>query len=60
GFMALGMSAGGLVSFVGAQLLPMGARHIAAAASAALGFCCFLALKPTAQTGKNNKASRPK
>ena len=51
GFLALGMSAGSLLSYAGSQLLPMGARHWAAALSAAAGLVCFLLVKPLCQNG---------
>lgn len=51
GFLALGMSAGSLLSYAGSQLLPMGARHWAAVLSAAAGLCCFALVKPLCQNG---------
>lgn len=49
GFMALGMSAGSLISYAGSQWLPMPARHIAAAVCAVAGLVCFARLKSTAE-----------
>ena len=46
GLMALGMSAGSLLSYAGSQLLPLGARHILAAACAVAGGICFAFVKP--------------
>ncbi|WP_294541795.1 MFS transporter [uncultured Gemmiger sp.] len=51
GFLALGMSAGSLLSYAGSQLLPMGARHWAAGLSAAAGLVCFALVKPLCQNG---------
>lgn len=51
GFVALGMSAGSLLSYAGSQLLPLGARHWAAGACAAAGLVCFLLVKPLCQNG---------
>ena len=51
GLLALGMSAGSLLSYAGSQLLPMGARHWAAGISAAAGLLCFALVKPLCQNG---------
>ena len=51
GFLALGMSAGSLLSYAGSQFLPMGARHWAAGISAAAGLVCFALVKPLCQNG---------
>ncbi|MGN0976082.1 MAG: MFS transporter [Gemmiger sp.] len=47
GFLALGMSAGSLLSYAGSQLLDQGLRHWLAAGCAAAGALCYLALRPT-------------
>ena len=46
GFLALGMSAGSLLSYAGSQLLPMAARHWAAGACALAGLICVTLVKP--------------
>lgn len=46
GFLALGMSAGSLLSYAGSQLLPMSARHWAAGACALAGLICVTLVKP--------------
>lgn len=46
GFIALGMSAGSLLSYAGSQLLPLGLRHWAAGISAAAGLVCVAFVKP--------------
>ena len=51
GFLALGMSAGSLLSYAGSQLLPLPARHAAAVACAAGGLACFAVVKPLCQNG---------
>lgn len=51
GFLALGMSAGSLLSYAGSQLLPLPARHAAAVVCAAGGLLCFALVKPLCQTG---------
>lgn len=45
GFLALGMSAGSLVSYAGSQLLPLSARHWAAGACALAGLGCVALVK---------------
>ncbi|MFR7451934.1 MAG: MFS transporter [Gemmiger sp.] len=51
GFLALGMSAGSLLSYAGSQLLPLPARHLAAGVCAAAGLGCFALVKPLCQNG---------
>ncbi len=51
GFMALGMSAGSLLSFAGSRGLPLSWRHWAAAASALAGLACLLPVKPPQKAG---------
>ena len=46
GFLALGMSAGSLLSYAGSQLLPMAARHWTAGACALAGLICVTLVKP--------------
>ncbi len=49
GFLALGMSAGSLLSYAGSQLLPLSARHWAAGACALAGLICVILVKPVRQ-----------
>lgn len=49
---ALGMSAGSLLSYAGSQLLDLPARHMLAVASAVAGGICFLFVKPVATVEK--------
>lgn len=51
GFIALGMSAGSLLSYAGSQLLPMTARHWAAGACAVAGLVCITLVKPVERRG---------
>ena len=51
GLLALGMSAGSLLSYAGSQLLPMPARHLAAVGCAAGAAACFAVVKPLCQNG---------
>lgn len=51
GLLALGMSAGSLLSYAGSQLLPMPARHLAALCCAAGAAACFAVVKPLCQNG---------
>lgn len=46
GFIALGMSAGSLLSYVGSQALPLAARHWLAGGCALAGLGCVAALRP--------------
>ena len=52
GLIALGMSAGSLLSYAGSQLLDLPARHMLAVASAVAGGICFLFVKPVATVEK--------
>lgn len=52
GLIALGMSAGSLLSYAGSQLLNLPARHMLAVASAVAGGICFLFVKPVATVEK--------
>lgn len=52
GLIALGMSAGSLLSYAGSQLLNLPARHMLAVASAVAGGICFLFVKPVATIEK--------
>ena len=52
GLIALGMSAGDLLSYAGSQLLDLPARHMLAVASAVAGGICFLFVKPVATVEK--------
>lgn len=52
GLIALGMSAGSLLSYAGSQLLDLPARHMLAVASAVAGRICFLFVKPVATVEK--------
>lgn len=56
GLIALGMSAGSFVSYVGSQVLPLPARHLLAAVSAVAGGLCFICVKPVREV--ENKARR--
>lgn len=55
GLLALGMSAGSLLSYAGNQLLPLGARHWAAVACALGGAVCYWFVKPTVSPEKTGK-----
>ena len=46
GFIALGMSGGSLVSYIGSQALPLAARHWLAGACAVAGLVCVRLVKP--------------
>ena len=46
GFIALGMSGGSLVSYIGAQALPLAARHWLAGVCAIAGLVCVSLVKP--------------
>lgn len=46
GFIALGMSAGSILSYVGSQALPLTARHWLAGGCAAAGLVCVKLVKP--------------
>ena len=46
GFIALGMSGGSILSYIGAQALPLAARHWLAGACAAGGLVCVSLVKP--------------
>ena len=46
GFIALGMSGGSILSYIGAQALPLAARHWLAGACAAAGLVCVSLVKP--------------
>ena len=46
GFIALGMSGGSLVSYIGSQALPLAARHWLAGICAAAGLICVSLVKP--------------
>ncbi len=46
GFLALGMSAGSLLSYAGALALPLAVRHWAAAGCAAAGLACLVPVRP--------------
>lgn len=46
GFIALGMSGGSVLSYIGAQALPLAARHWLAGACAAGGLVCVSLVKP--------------
>jgi len=56
GLIALGMSAGSLISYAGSQLLELPARHVLAVLSAAAGGVLFICVKPvaTVENGKGN------
>lgn len=51
GFLALGMSAGSLLSYAGALALPLTLRHWAAAACALAGLGCLLPVRPPQKNG---------
>lgn len=51
GFLALGMSAGSLLSYAGSQLLPLEARHWAAGACALAGLVCIRFVTPVKADG---------
>lgn len=57
GLIALGMSAGSLLSYAGSQLLNLPARHVLAAVSAAAGGICFGFVKPVAAV-ENRRRNR--
>ena len=46
GFIALGMSGGSILSYIGAQALPLAARHWLAGICAAAGLICVSLVKP--------------
>ena len=46
GFIALGMSGGSILSYIGAQALPLAARHWLAGVCAAAGLICVSLVKP--------------
>ena len=46
GFIALGMSGGSILSYIGAQALPLAARHWLAGGCAAAGLVCVSLVKP--------------
>lgn len=46
GFLALGMSGGSLLSYIGSQALPLGARHWLAGGCALAGLLCAALVKP--------------
>ena len=46
GFIALGMSGGSILSYIGAQVLPLAARHWLAGGCAAAGLVCVSLVKP--------------
>ncbi|MCO7110883.1 MFS transporter [Gemmiger formicilis] len=46
GFIALGMSGGSILSYIGAQALPLAARHWLAGTCAAAGLICVSLVKP--------------
>ena len=46
GFLALGMSVGSLLSYIGALALPLGLRHWAAGLCALAGLACLVPVKP--------------
>ena len=46
GFLALGMSGGSLLSYIGSQALPLGARHWLAGGCALAGLLCAVLVKP--------------
>lgn len=48
GFIALGMSAGSLLSYAGSQALPLAARHWLAGGCALAGLACVAAVRPEA------------
>lgn len=50
GFIALGMSAGSLLSYVGSQALPLTARHWLAGGCALAGLFCVRLVKPAAKS----------
>lgn len=50
GFIALGMSGGSLLSYLGSQALPLGARHWLAGGCALAGLFCVRLVKPVAKT----------
>lgn len=50
GLIALGMSGGSLLSYVGSQVLPLAARHGLAVGRAAAGLFCVRLVKPLATT----------
>ena len=50
GFIALGMSAGSLLSYLGSQALPLSARHWLAGGCALVGLFCVRLVKPVAKS----------
>ena len=50
GFIALGMSAGSLLSYLGSQALPLSARHWLAGGCALAGLFCVRLVKPVAKS----------
>lgn len=57
GLIALGMSAGSLLSYAGSQLLELPARHVLAVISAVAGGICFGFVKPVAAV-ENKRGNR--
>lgn len=50
GFIALGMSGGSLLSYIGSQALPLAARHWLAGGCALAGLACVTLVKPLRET----------
>lgn len=50
GFIALGMSAGSLLSYIGSQALPLAARHWLAGGCALVGLFCVRLVKPVGES----------
>ena len=50
GFIALGMSGGSLLSYIGSQALPLAARHWLAGGCALAGLVCVTLVKPLRET----------